>query len=295
MDEAQQFTNSILKDVDVPQSPPLLMVTGSSASALLKLAQQAFEVEAQCDRLTQEDMLRIEGLLEALPAEEIAKRYEQQLERARILPGGALIIDTVMKWLHLDEIHVSSYGVREGMLLTFTRFGDRWLEQVNEIASKQGKDSDEAKRAEEQKKDFAQFGQDALAKSVKKFVKWRDDILQHEDPEAVHKMRVASRHLRATLDAYEPCSTPKTFKKVNKRIKTLADRLGTVRDSDVMLQDLHELLQQASSEEQPGVQWLIDRLGTYHKQQEKVLETSLQKLNEKAFRQQVESCLSKGV
>src|SRR5207302_10799506 len=39
MEEAQQFIDSILKDVDVPQDPPLLMVTGSSASALLKLAQ----------------------------------------------------------------------------------------------------------------------------------------------------------------------------------------------------------------------------------------------------------------
>jgi CHAD domain/Ppx/GppA phosphatase family len=234
-------------------------------------------------------------LLNAMPAEEIAKRYEQQLERARILPGGALIIHTVMKWLELDKIRVSLHGLREGVLLAYARYGDSWLEQVNDIASQEGKDSDEDKRAEEQKKDFVQFGQDALSKSAKKFVKWRDDILKNEDVEAVHKMRVASRHLRATLDAYESCCQPKIFKKLNKRIKTLADRLGTVRDTDVMLQGLHEQLSQMSSQDQAGVQWLIDRLETYHKPQEKVLEASLQKLDEKAFRQQVKTCISQGV
>ena len=111
----------------------------------------------------------------------------------------------------------------------------------------------------------------------------------------MHKMRVASRHLRATLDAYESCCQPKTFNTLNKRIKKLADRLGTVRDSDVMIQGLHEQLPQMSSQDQAGVQWLIDRLETYHKQQEKVLEASLQKLDEKAFLQQVKTCISQGV
>jgi len=295
MEEAGQFINSILQDVQVPQNPSMLMVTGSSASALLKLAQHAFDLDKQSSYLTQDDLLRLQGLLNAMPAEEIAKRYEQQLERARILPGGALIIHTMMGWLQLDKIRVSLHGLREGVLLAYTRHGDSWLEQVNDIASQAGKDSDEEKRAEEQKKDFVQFGQDALSKSAKKFVKWKDDILKNEDVEAVHKMRVASRHLRATLDAYESCCQPKTFKKLNKRIKKLADRLGTVRDTDVMLQGLHEQLSQMSSQDQAGVQWLIDRLETYHKQQEKVLKASLQKLDEKAFLQQVKTCISQGV
>ncbi len=295
MEEARQFINSILQNVQVPQNPSMLMVTGSSASALLKLAQHAFDLDKQSTYLTQDDLLRLQGLLNAMPAEEIAKRYEQQLERARILPGGALIIHTVLGWLQLDKLRVSSHGLREGALLAYTRHGDQWLEQVNDIASQAGKGSDEDKRAEEQKKDFVQFGQDALSKSAKKFVKWKDDILKNEDVEAVHKMRVASRHLRATLDAYESCCQPKTFNTLNKRIKKLADRLGTVRDTDVMIQGLHEQLSPMSSQDQVGLQWLIDRLETYHKQQEKVLEASLQKLDEKAFRQQVKACISKGV
>lgn len=295
MEKARQFIDSILQDVHVPQNPSVLMVTGSSASALLKLAQRAFELDKQNTYLTSEDLLRLQGLLIAMPAEEIAKRYEQQLERARILPGGALTIHTVLRWLQLDKLRVSSHGLREGVLLAHARYGDSWLELVNNIASQAEKDSDEDKRAEEQKKDFVQFGQDVLSKSAKKFVKWKDDILKNEDIEAVHKMRVASRHLRATLDAYELCCQPKTFKKLNKCIKKLADRLGTVRDTDVMLQGLHEQLSHMSSQDQAGVQWLIDCLATYHKQQEKVLKASLQKLDEKAFLQQIKTCISQGV
>ncbi len=96
LEEARQFIDSILQDVHVPQNPPVLIVTGSSASALLKLAQRAFELDKQSTYLSSEDLLRLHGLLIAMPAEEIAKRYEQQLERARILPGGALIIHTVL-------------------------------------------------------------------------------------------------------------------------------------------------------------------------------------------------------
>src|SRR5947209_20506449 len=66
MEQAQQFIASILKDVDVPQNPPALMVTGSSAISLLKLAQRAFELDKQSDTLTAQDMLRIQGLLNAL-------------------------------------------------------------------------------------------------------------------------------------------------------------------------------------------------------------------------------------
>jgi CHAD domain-containing protein len=200
-----------------------------------------------------------------------------------------------MAWLQLDKMRVSPHGVREGALLAYTRHGEQWLEQVNQLASQAGKDKGGEKRAEEQQKDFAQFGEDELSHSAKKFVKWRDDILQHEDVEAVHKMRVASRRLRAALDAYESACQPKTFKQVYKHIKQLADSLGTVRDTDVMIQGLRERLSQMGSEDEKGIQWLIERLQTYHKQQEKVLEASLQKLDEKDFRQQVEACIAKGV
>jgi len=110
----------------------------------------------------------------------------------------------------------------------------------------------------------------------------------------VHKMRVASRRLRATLDAFESCADPTSFKKINTRVKKLADVLGTVRDSDVMISGLSSYMQEVASEERAGVQWLIDRLHSYHQQEEQALDTELQKLDEDAINQQVNNCIPKG-
>src|SRR5437763_11826824 len=147
---------------------------------------------------------------------------------------------------------------------------------------------------QKQQQPFAEFGRDILPKYAKKFLKWPDDILKQEDIEAVHKMRVASRRLRAALDAFESCADPKPFKKVNRSVKKLADRLGTVRDTDVMISGLRTYQQDVSSEEQTGVQWLIARLDSYHQQEEQALDAELQTLDENALRQQIDSCIPKG-
>jgi CHAD domain-containing protein len=125
-------------------------------------------------------------------------------------------------------------------------------------------------------------------------LKWPDAIRKQEDIEAVHKMRVASRRLRAALEAFKPCADPKSFIKVNRQVKKLADHLGTVRDTDVMISGLRADLQDLSSEEQAGVQWLIDRLDTYHQQEQKLLDTKLQALDEDALQKQLDSCIPKG-
>ena len=183
----------------------------------------------------------------ALPSKEIAKRYDQRLERARILPAGGLIIQAVIKHLNLDEIHVSSHGVREGALLAYTHYGQQWLDEVNSIASKRGASQDTRHRQEVQQQPFAEFGREILPGYVKKFLKWTDDVRKKEDIEAVHKVRVASRRLRATLDAFESCADPASFKKINTRVKKLADALGSVRDTDVMISGLSNSMQEMAS------------------------------------------------
>ncbi len=99
---------------------------------------------------------------------------------------------------------------------------------------------------------------------------------------------------RATLDAYEACCKPKPFKKAYRCINKIADELGSERDADVILQGLHAQLDRVLEEEQAGVQWFIDRLESYHKQRQKILETSLQTLDEKALKQQIKVCIPKG-
>jgi exopolyphosphatase/pppGpp-phosphohydrolase len=296
LENARSFVHSQLQSLHLPGRPSMLIATGSSAPALLRLAQQAFELDTQNDRLTLEDLVRCEGLLEALPAKEISQRYKLPLERARVLPGGALILHAVMSYLDLNEIHANPHGLRHGVLLAYARYGEQWLEQVNAIASKQGKGSDDQHKTtqSDQEQSFAQFGRRLLRKRAKKFLDWSGKVLQHEDVEAVHKMRVASRRLRAALDAYETCSKPKPFKKAYRRVKELADSLGSERDTDVMLQSLHSRLQQAPVEQQAGIQWFIDRLDVYHQQRQKDLDDALQTLDQDALRQEIKSCIPKG-
>lgn len=295
---AGSYLAQYIPTIGIPETPPALIVTGSSASSLLKLARHAFKLDEHSDHLTLDDLTRCEGLLSALPAEEIAQRFEQRLERARILASGALIMQAMMRYFHLDEVRVSSHGVRDGALLAYTRYGDHWLEEVNDIASRQGRtssDQDPQATREKQERPFAAFGQDILPTYTHKFLKWSDDILDQEDSEAVHKMRVASRRLRAAFDAFESGTDAKLFKKVNRLVKKLADRLGVVRDTDVMIAGLRADQEAAPGEEQSaGRQWLIDRLEAYHKQEQQTLDAELEALDEEALKQQVDSCITKG-
>ena len=106
-------------------------------------------------------------------------------------------------------------------------------------------------------------------------------------------MRVASRRLRATLDAYEAICAPQPFKEVYKETKKIADILGNARDTDVMIQNLQVQMQHSSVEEQVGIQWLIDRLQEYREKHQRALETFFKKFNEQAFKQKLEACLSR--
>lgn len=298
MEAARSYLAHYMQTLRIPEMPPALVVTGSSASSLLKLARHAFKLDEHTHRLTYADLSACQGLLNAIPAEEIAQRFEQKLERARVLAAGALIIQTVMQYTHLDEIQITSYGVREGALLAYARYGDNWLEEINRIASKRQAspaEQDAQETREEQQRPFAESGRDILPGYAKKFLKWSDDVRNQEDIEAVHKMRVASRRLRAALDTFESCIDPKEFQKINRRVKKLADSLGMVRDIDVMVAGLRAYQQSVSGEEQEaGVGWLIDRLDGYHLQEKQALDAELAALDEDALREQVDSSIPKG-
>jgi CHAD domain-containing protein len=139
---------------------------------------------------------------------------------------------------------------------------------------------------------FAETGRQELQKHSQKFMKWIDPVLQNEDVEAVHKMRVASRYLRATLDAYQPACAQKPFQRVYREVKQAADLLGTARDTDVMLQHLEQ--QQVPENEMPGSQWLVSRLQKYRKQQQREIAAFFENFRSKRFMRLVASCIRGG-
>ncbi len=291
---ARVFLQTYLTRLNIKRIPPVLIATGGSANSLLLLAQRAFRLDVAQSELTVDDLLRCEGLLYALPAEEIAQRYHLEAKRARILLAGVLIIRAVMDRFQLHEIRISPHGIREGVLLAYSRHGEQWLEQLQKQSQSADQIGPEKKNTSSYDEEFVQSGRHLLQDRAKKMLAWRADVLKHEDIEAVHKMRVASRRLRAVLDAYESICNPKQFKKVYRHIKDIADMLGVARDTDVMIEHLREQLEDSADIEKISIQWLIKRLEDYRIQHQTKLETSLQKLDEDALLRRIDACLPEG-
>jgi CHAD domain-containing protein len=63
-----------------------------------------------------------------------------------------------------------------------------------------------------------------------------------DDPEAVHKMRVATRRLRAALRVFEDMLPPSAAE-LGRELRWLAGALGAVRDLDVQIHSLGEASQ----------------------------------------------------
>jgi exopolyphosphatase/pppGpp-phosphohydrolase len=293
---ARTFLSTYFTGMPLPELPPALIATGGSANSLLLLARRAIGLDEQETRLTYEQVVRCEALLSDLDAGTISERYDQPLKRARILPAGALIIHALMLRLQLSEIRVSTHGIREGALLAYARYGDRWLQRVKKNAG--GADDDapdqESQVSEEQDGSFAQTGYRLLLERTHKMLEWREEVLKHEDIEAVHKMRVASRRLRAVLDAYEATCDAKQFRRVYRRVKEIADILGEARDTDVMVEGLQQRLEREEEKARPGIQWLIDRLSAYREAHQVKLEAFLRKLDDETLAQQMASLRAKG-
>lgn len=85
-------------------------------------------------------------------------------------------------------------------------------------------------------------------------------VLDLEDVERVHDMRVATRRLRAALEVFEPCFPRKRHRKALKRVKALADALGERRDADVEIAMLEGLLGKAAEADRGALAGLIEKL-----------------------------------
>ncbi len=85
-------------------------------------------------------------------------------------------------------------------------------------------------------------------------------VLDVDEIERVHDMRVATRRLRAALEVFEPCFAPKPFKRALKQVKSIADALGERRDRDVTIAALVEFANDVEDGDRPGIASLIEQL-----------------------------------
>jgi CHAD domain-containing protein len=81
-----------------------------------------------------------------------------------------------------------------------------------------------------------------------------------EDPEAVHQARVATRRIRSTLRTFSKLLDEEWTDRLRADLKWLADLLGEVRDTDVLLERFSGHLAELPAADAKAGRWLLARL-----------------------------------
>lgn len=138
-----------------------------------------------------------------------------------------------------------------------------------------------AKRSSEFDPDqpFRAAMRDAIALQWAAVWKAMPEVIAGEDPEAVHKMRVASRRLRAAMDVATDCFPRKWYRPLHKTAKAVTRALGDVRDRDVQLAELAGERERASDTERPGIDYLIAGIRRDRKKARKAMIRFLDRLD----------------
>ncbi len=84
-----------------------------------------------------------------------------------------------------------------------------------------------------------EVGRDMVAEHLEDLHKHEPEVREGSDPEAIHKMRVATRRLRTTLQALQDApifdqKQARRLRRFRRGLKDLANSLGDVRDLDVL-------------------------------------------------------------
>lgn len=87
---------------------------------------------------------------------------------------------------------------------------------------------------------YVKFGADSLSRYLQAMKIEADGARASEDPEFIHRMRVASRRLRTALSVFGDCLPCKKTDKFRKKIRRLSGILGEARDRDVQAGFLKE-------------------------------------------------------
>lgn len=93
-----------------------------------------------------------------------------------------------------------------------------------------------------------------------------EGVLDLDEVERVHDMRVATRRLRAALEVFEDCFPRKRHRKALKRVKALADALGERRDLDVEVDLLEGLADEVAGKDRAALAELIEGLRVQQRQ-----------------------------
>ncbi len=112
------------------ERPADVIAVGGTASNLAKVVP-----DASTDRvMTPGRLEEAFATLASEPAEAIAARFGVRPVRARILAGGAALLEAMMERFDVARVEVSEASVREGVVLALAHSGAGWRDQLPALA-----------------------------------------------------------------------------------------------------------------------------------------------------------------
>ncbi|MBR9979073.1 MAG: CHAD domain-containing protein [Bacteroidetes bacterium] len=157
---------------------------------------------------------------------------------------------------YADGRETASIAQEVGLSESRTRYWRKAFERKGmALFPASGAETDDAPRSSERladpKKKKPSFGvqpHDTFSEAGRKVLhSYFEDLLTQEshpamgeDPEVVHKMRVASRRLRSAFEIFDQAFDEKTRRKYRKPLRRLGRALGNVRDLDVLLMHMRD-------------------------------------------------------
>ncbi len=107
-----------------------------------------------------------------------------------------------------------------------------------------------------------------------------DGVLDTDDIERVHDMRVATRRLRAVLEVFARCFPKKEHRRLLREVRQLADALGERRDPDVAIASLERVAAGLGDEARPGIEGLVDDFRAEQRRGNELLAGALERVRE---------------
>src|SRR5688572_5678392 len=139
---------------------------------------------------------------------------------------------------------------------------------------------------------FAEAARRTVAVRAEELWSHAENVLDTNDIERVHDMRVATRRLRAVLEIFAPCFPRDEHRTVLKEVKALADALGARRDPDVQLDALAKLAAAMGPEERPGLEAFGQRIRLEQQAGNDVLAAALRHAEESGLRAKLDALVA---
>ena len=218
---------------EIPQPQHASAVAGS-ASNLRRMVGPLLDVEA---------LERAVRILCEHPSRRIARRFELEQERVRILPAGALILHACARAPGRAAVVLQGRDPR-GRRARHDRRAPRSTVCLMAPASTVELDPDEPLRVAARR---------VIAARADDLAGIAPGAVGASDPEALHDVRVAVRRLTSALDVFADGLDDEPRRSARRMLRRDAEPLGVARDLDVQIALVRRFLKTARASEQAGI------------------------------------------